>query len=234
MRSNRPDAEEPPVKPGDDAFVAAMASVRSWLLLFGAVACFYAFLAINPYVGAVALVLLLFLQPPVGTTLRWDYWRPGKWWPTMAIYVPFVLVWLVLVVGYLRLVESLGHRVEPQELLVTFVSGGLAESVFWTQVILAVILAPVCEEIVFRGYLFRALATTLPIWGTQLVTATLFGLVHGVGHALPIGVLSLLFGYLRQRYGSLWPSILAHSVHNGVTLLLACSWPSLLDQLYNR
>ena len=100
--------------------------------------------------------------------------------------------------------------------------------------LLIVVLAPICEEIVFRGYLFRALGTTMPMWATQLVTATLFGLVHGVGHALPIGVLSLLFGYLRQRYGSIWPSMLAHIVHNGITLVLFCSWPGLLDLFYNR
>ncbi|NJR42338.1 MAG: CPBP family intramembrane metalloprotease, partial [Akkermansiaceae bacterium] len=35
----------------------------------------------------------------------------------------------------------------------------------------------------------------------------------------PIGVLSLLFGYLRQRHGSLWPSVLAHALHNALTLL---------------
>jgi membrane protease YdiL (CAAX protease family) len=234
MSPDQPDDDVPRVKLGPDDFIASLASVRSWLLLFGAIACFFVFVAVNRYVGAVAVVLLLFCQPPVGISLRWDYWRPDKWWPAIAIYVPFVLLWVAFATGYLRFAEFLGHRVEPQGALLRFASGELADSEFWSQVLLIVVLAPICEEIVFRGYLFRALGTTMPMWATQLVTATLFGLVHGAGHALPIGVLSLLFGYLRQRYGSIWPSMLAHIVHNGITLVLFCSWPGLLDLFYNR
>ncbi|MGK0432236.1 MAG: membrane protease YdiL (CAAX protease family) [Planctomycetota bacterium] len=220
--------------PGSDAFVASMANLRSWLLLVGAVAGFVLFIAVDHSIGAVVLVALLACQPPSGTSLRWDFWRPGKWWPAIAIYVPFVLLWVGFATGYLRFAESIGHHLEPQGPLLQFAKGEVPASQFWSMVVLIVVLAPICEEIVFRGYLFRALQTTMPMWATQLVTATLFGLVHGPSHALPIGVLSLLFGYLRQRYGSLWPSMLAHAVHNGITLVLVCSWPGLLDLFYNR
>ncbi|MFT4513871.1 MAG: membrane protease YdiL (CAAX protease family) [Planctomycetota bacterium] len=219
---------------GPDAFAASMASVRSWLLLFGAIAGFAVFFGVNVYVGTAALVVLLAVQPPADTSLRWDFWRPGKWWPAIVIYVPFVLLWVAFATGYLRFTEFLGHRLEPQGPLLQFANGELADPLFWRMVVLIVVLAPICEEIVFRGYLFSALSTRLPMWATQLVTAMLFGLVHGPGHALPIAVLSLLFGYLRQRYRSVWPSMLAHVVHNGVTLALVCSWPGLLDLFYNR
>tara|TARA_R110002072_G_scaffold228234_6_gene385160 strand:+ start:40586 stop:41260 length:675 start_codon:yes stop_codon:yes gene_type:complete len=215
-------------------FAVSMATVRSWLLLFGATAGFAVFLAVDPYVGAAVLLFLVVVAPPQGIRMRPDFWRPGKPWTALLIYVPFVLLWVAFATGYLRLAELIGERVDPQPQLLKFANGEIAEPMFWGVVVLIVILAPIAEEVLFRGYLFAALSMTVPLWATQLLTATLFGLVHGVGHALPIGVLSLLFGYLRQRYRSLWPSILAHMLHNGVTLALVYSWPGLLDLFYNR
>lgn len=216
-----------------DALAASLAAVRNWLLLFGAVLGFVVFFTADPYLGTAMLLLLLLAQPPAGVELRLAFWRPDRWWPAFALYVPFVLAWVVLATGYLRLCEAIGQQVVPQQALVQLASGEVAAELFWPMIALIVVLAPVAEEILFRGYLFGALSTSIPLWATQLVTATLFGLVHGLGHAMPIAVLSLLFGYLRQRYRSLWPSIVAHMVHNGVTVALIVTWPGLLDLFYN-
>lgn len=221
----------------DDAqnvFAASMAGVRCWLQLFAAIVGFAVFFAVDPYLGSALLVGLLVIERPPGVELRPDFWRPNRWWPPFAVYVPFVLVWVAFATGYLRCMELLGQPIEPQAALQQLVSGEMAPEYFWPTVVLAVVLAPVTEEILFRGYLFGALSMSLPMWATQIVTATLFGLVHGMGHAIPIGVLSLLFGYLRQRYRSLWPSIVAHMVHNGLTVTLLVTWPELLDLFYNR
>lgn len=215
-------------------FALSMVTVRSWLLLFGAIAGFVAFFRVDFYLGAIAMIALVAVAPPTGISLRPDFWRPGKLWPSIAIYVPFVLVWVAFATGYLRLAEFLGQRVEPQAQLLQFANGELAHDMFWHMVVLLAVLAPITEEILFRGYLFGALSTTLPMWATQLVTAALFGLVHGIDHAVPIAVLSLLFGYLRQRYRSLWPAIVAHVLHNSVMLALVYTWPGLLDLFYNR
>ena len=71
-----------------------------------------------------------------------------------------------------------------------------------------------------------------PRWAAHLVVATLFGLAHGLDHALPIGVLSLVFGYLREKHGSLLPSVLAHACHNGIMVAVFVAWPPLLDLFY--
>ena len=111
---------------------------------------------------------------------------------------------------------------------------GTAMPDFWVWAATAVVCAPVAEEIAFRGYLFTALRSVLPRAAAHGITATLFGLVHGIGHALPIAVLSLLFGYLRDRYRSLLPSMLAHAAHNAITIALVVTWPGLLDLFYDR
>jgi len=216
-----------------NAFAASLAPVRNWLLLIGAVVGFTVFFTVDPYVGAALLLLLLFAQRPAGIELQFAFWRPGRWWPAFALYVPFVLVWVALATGYLRVAEAIGQPVAPQQALLQLANGEISPEFFWPMIVMVVVLAPIAEEILFRGYLFSALSASLSMWATQLVTATLFGLVHGLGHAIPIGVLSLLFGYLRQRYRSLWPSIMAHMVHNGLTVTLIVTWPGLLDLFYN-
>lgn len=173
----------------------------------------------------------------VGFVLAWPPavpWRPVGAGRAARSYALFVVPWLLFAFGYLHLMASVGHAVDPQDKLLRFAADGFGWDGAWSWAVAIVVVAPLVEEILFRGYLFTALATLMPMWATQLVTALLFGLAHGPGHALPIGVLSLLFGYLRQRHGSLLPGMLAHALHNALTLLLVVSWPPLLDLLYGR
>jgi membrane protease YdiL (CAAX protease family) len=124
--------------------------------------------------------------------------------------------------------------VAPQPQLQDLARQGTALPGFWLLVVAIVIGAPLAEELVFRGYLLGTLLRVLPHWPAQLVTAAVFGYVHGPAYALPIGVLGLLFGWLRTRHGALWPSMLAHAVHNGLTVTVTLLWPGHLEWLYPR
>lgn len=161
-------------------------------------------------------------------------WRPLRFSRVLASYGVWLLVWVVFAAAYLRVMGALGHPVAPQAQLLELAEGGVALPGFWLRVVVIVGLAPLVEEVIFRGYLFAAVGSVLPLWLTQAVVAALFGLAHGLEHALPIGVLSLVFGHLRGRTGSLLPSTVAHALHNGATVAVAVGWPSLLDLLYAR
>ena len=161
-------------------------------------------------------------------------WRPVAWLRVLRCYGVWLVVWAAFAAAYLRVMAAVGSPVQPQEQLVALASGGASLPDFWLRALLIVCVAPLVEEVIFRGYLFSALERAAPTWGVQLVVATLFGLAHGLDHALPIGVLSLLFGHLRAKHGALSPSIIAHALHNAVTVSLILSWPELLDLLYVR
>lgn len=80
-----------------------------------------------------------------------------------------------------------------------------------------VVIAPVAEEILFRGYLLGKLRKHLPIWVAVLVTSVLFGAIHlawNVG--VDVFALSIVLCILRIRTGRLWPSILLHMIKNGI------------------
>jgi len=85
---------------------------------------------------------------------------------------------------------------------------------------LGAVIAPLTEEFVFRGVLLRALQPLLGFAGAALLTSALFAILHP---QLPMGFLSIFvlgvtFSALYGLTGSLWPSILAHAINNGVVL----------------
>jgi len=95
-----------------------------------------------------------------------------------------------------------------------------------------VVLAPVAEELLFRGYLFGKLKKHVPVWLAILVTSILFGAVHGSWNVgVDVFALSIVLCLLRQLSGSLWPSILLHMLKNGIAFYILFINPDFLRTL---
>jgi hypothetical protein len=93
-------------------------------------------------------------------------------------------------------------------------------------VVVACLLAPLCEEAAFRGYLQRTLARAVGPAPAILLAALLFALRHLDPVRFPaLVLLGALFGWLAWRTGSLWPAVAAHAANNAcavaVTLTVA-------------
>ena len=90
----------------------------------------------------------------------------------------------------------------------------------------AVILAPMAEEILFRGILLGGLIRKtrskpasqrqIPVQLANIITSLFFASLHGTAWPAPIGifVLSLAIGKVYIMTGRLWPCVVAHSVFN--------------------
>ena len=85
----------------------------------------------------------------------------------------------------------------------------------------AALLAPMVEELLFRGLLQNAIADKIPIWAAILISALVFGAVHMDYHAFPVlAGMGIVFGLLYHLTGSLRVTILAHMINNSAALLL--------------
>lgn len=120
---------------------------------------------------------------------------------------------------YERLLESSGAQVSEHSLQQQAIEMFLQQRALFF--VLAVIAAPLAEEIYFRGRFFDALTTR---WGTAAavaVTSVVFGVVHLNPILLPVYVLlgALLAG-TRIYTGGLVAPIIAHAVNNAAALLL--------------
>jgi len=86
------------------------------------------------------------------------------------------------------------------------------------------LLPAVCEEMFFRGYALGGLRGSLGRTAAVIVVALAFGIYHHSVHRLIVtSALGLLFGLLVVRYRSIWPAVVAHGLHNGLSGLSARS-----------
>lgn len=97
----------------------------------------------------------------------------------------------------------------------------------WSMLLGTVLVAPLYEELLFRGYVFRGFSrhSTLAAVGGS---ALLFAGFHGDPlHALGVLPLGLALSWIRWRTEALWPAILAHMLNNGIWAvvgLLGLEW----------
>jgi membrane protease YdiL (CAAX protease family) len=85
------------------------------------------------------------------------------------------------------------------------------------------IVAPIVEELTFRGLGFTLLAP-YGVWVAIVGTGVLFGLAHGLLVALPVlTIFGLLLGWLRARTESVYPGMVLHGLFNGIALVVAVS-----------
>lgn len=90
------------------------------------------------------------------------------------------------------------------------------------------LLAPVCEELVFRGAVLRALLRWASShWVAIAISAVFFALIHGnpaqMPHAFLIG---LLLGWLYYRTDSIVPGVVYHWVNNSIAYVLYNLYPN--------
>ncbi len=101
-----------------------------------------------------------------------------------------------------------------------------------TQIVLVLlllaVLAPLVEELLFRGLVYGWVAGR---WGTiaaWIVSSLAFAAAHWEpAHVVLVLPLGLLFGWLRRRTDSLLPSLFAHIVNNGFALIAAIYLPDM-------
>ncbi|MGE0154696.1 MAG: lysostaphin resistance A-like protein [Reyranellaceae bacterium] len=183
---------------------------ESWIYL-GAFALFYlaviaaTWIAMFPHRGRRALALRL-------VPATWPWFVFG----TIAV-LALSQALDVLLLPFLRDAMAIGGDELQVTLLIRALTGTPALTVLAIAVL--ALLAPVAEELVFRGLLHGWLRGFLPFALVAVLTSVLFGLAHGeAAHAIAAGLLGLVLAGIREYSGSLWPAIVAHVANNLVAV----------------
>ena len=79
-----------------------------------------------------------------------------------------------------------------------------------------VVLVPLLEEVLFRGFLQSALRVALGPVPSIVAASLLFAIVHDIQSALPVFIVGLTLGVIFERTGSIWASGWAHALFNGL------------------
>ncbi len=140
----------------------------------------------------------------------------------VAVYA-FLAVLPVLYGGtlvWIQLLELVGITPEHQDVVETFRDAD-SPLVIGGMIFLVVVLAPISEEIIFRGCLYRFLKSYLPVWGSIAISSILFSLMHQNSMGLlTLALLGALLCVVYERTGSLKVPILLHAVFNLNTVIL--------------
>ena len=125
----------------------------------------------------------------------------------------------ILSAGYIALMTALTHHPPPEQVSMTFVKG-ILETHPILMLIAGAIVAPVTEEIMFRGLLFGALQKWCsPVW-TIALSSSVFAAMHwDLFYFVPVALIGSLLGWLRHKTGSIWFSALFHGIYNAFAML---------------
>lgn len=93
-------------------------------------------------------------------------------------------------------------------------------STFWS-ICATVVVAPLVEEVVFRGLMFSRLRRGIPVFWAAAAVSIVFALMHGqalwIAYAFLLGILLI---YTAWKFHSIWASLAIHFAFNGVNVLL--------------
>ncbi len=131
---------------------------------------------------------------------------------------------LLLVISYvIRIIYGLilmvlGIQTQPQQVLAYLDTQGVG---FILSFVAAAVVAPIAEEIFFRGFVYGGLRGRIGVIGAMLVSTLFFtGLHLSLDLFVPIFFLGLFLAWLYEYTGSLFPGIFLHAANNGLSLIL--------------
>jgi hypothetical protein len=94
--------------------------------------------------------------------------------------------------------------------------------------VLVCVLAPIAEELLFRGFLFAALLGWRGPWVAAVVVGLLFGGIHAFGTPaillVQLAVLGFLFCVVRWKTGSILPTVALHAINNSLAFASLEHW----------
>ncbi len=134
--------------------------------------------------------------------------------------VPAVIAGAIVTQAILR---ATGRTPAPQDILSIFLLPDTPVWFRWAIGGMAVVTAPIAEELLFRGVLLPALLRRAHAVPAFLATALCFGLMHGHLTALtPLMAIGLSLSLAYAGTGTLVVPILMHALFNAVSLLFVC------------
>jgi membrane protease YdiL (CAAX protease family) len=142
-------------------------------------------------------------------------------------------LWLapILFLVFYGFLQVFGELVDPnaQDELPTDLGARDSTTALIGVAVLVGIVAPLVEELFFRGFLFSAIARTRLGWiPAAIIAGGIFGLVHAGGtdavFILPLSLFGIVLCVLYQRIGSLLPGMALHAFNNGLALGTVLDW----------
>jgi membrane protease YdiL (CAAX protease family) len=131
----------------------------------------------------------------------------------MPVVFAVGLVWQLLL-------KACGLPAEPQDILDQFLRAK-SHALLVSMIVVASVIAPIAEELIFRAGIFRYARTRLPRWAALFAPACLFGAMHAnLASFAQLVALGIVFSLAYERTGRIGTAIVAHALFNLHTIVL--------------
>ncbi len=141
-------------------------------------------------------------------------------WGVSGAIVAMPLTWIAMVVAE-YFMQQMNIKHPDEHALLKAMEAEPSWIIQMMGILAAAVLAPVFEEILFRGFLQTSIKhLTGQAWIGIAITSLLFAIIHEYWTWLPIFVLSILFGLIFEYSRSIWASILTHALFNSYNVLI--------------
>jgi membrane protease YdiL (CAAX protease family) len=94
--------------------------------------------------------------------------------------------------------------------------------------VIVTVIAPLAEELFFRGYFFAAVRNWRGPWPAVLITGVVFGAIHAFGtdpvFLVPLAIFGVMLCVVRWQTGSLLPCIALHAINNALAFAVTEKW----------
>jgi membrane protease YdiL (CAAX protease family) len=171
-------------------------------------------------VGAVTAIVYRRVRPSTWLGLQWSQWPHFFWIGPSAVLAMWVVLGVLNASGYIAWMERLVGSSSTQDAVALMRDSKDVWSV-GLMAFSAAIVAPLAEEVIFRGYLYPVAKSFGGITAGVLFSALLFAACHGnVPLMLPLFMLGILLALVYEWTGSIWASISIHFFFNSATVAM--------------
>ena len=153
-------------------------------------------------------------------------------WSDIGVALLAFISYMILANGFISVVHAIFPNINLNETQNIGFSNLSSSLEYYLAFITLVILAPLAEELLFRGYVLGSLRKYFRPWSSALIVSIIFALAHGsISVGLDVFVLSLVLSALKFSTGSLWAGILVHMLKNLIAFYLLFINPVFLSTL---
>ncbi|MCQ2364025.1 MAG: CPBP family intramembrane metalloprotease [Akkermansia sp.] len=124
------------------------------------------------------------------------------------------------------LIMQLTNCPEQQDVVQSMMDGNTAQRLVLAAA--AIIMAPIGEEVCFRGFVYNILRQRAGVWAATLTTGVLFGAIHAsLVQFLPLAFFGIVQCIIYERSKTLWVPMAVHAVFNSLSVLFILLMPYL-------
>ncbi len=179
------------------------------------------FLAVTAIYGFVILGVYLFAVRRPGSSWAQVGVRPfAGWWVALAPLLTAVQLTGMALINVGIIQPLMGEAFENPQ--IEAITGGLSLTPgdLVLLLILVAVIAPIAEELFFRGMLYPVLRRRWGVGVAVVVNALVFAVIHVIPILIPgLFFVGLILAWVRERSGSVLPTILMHMIQNGVVMI---------------